>query len=61
VTYREAVQSAKRAYLYRVLSEAGGNMTKAAALAGIHRTSFYDLLKRHGIKVENRKYVRTMG
>lgn len=58
MTYREAVKSAKRAYLYRVLSETGGNMAKAAKLAGVHRVSFYKLLERHGIKVVHRAYIQ---
>lgn len=58
MTYREAMTSAKRAYLFRVLSSNGGNMAKAAREAGVHRTDFYRLLKRNGISVENRKYVR---
>ncbi len=58
MTYREAVRSAKRAYLYRILSETGGNMAKAAKAAGVHRTTFYKLLEKHGIAVEHRKYIR---
>lgn len=58
MTYREAMASAKRAYLYRILSETGGNMARAAKVAGVHRTTFYKLLERHGIQVEHRKYIR---
>lgn len=58
MTYREAVTSAKRAYLYRTLSETGGNMARAAKVAGVHRTTFYKLLRHHGIQVEHRKYIR---
>lgn len=58
MTYREAVASAKRAYLYRALSDSGGNMAKAAKAAGVHRTTFYKLLEKHGITVEHRKYIR---
>lgn len=58
MTYRESVASAKRAYLYRTLSESGGNMARAAKVAGVHRTTFYKLLKKNGISVEHRKYIR---
>lgn len=59
MSYREEVKSAKRAILYRYLSQTGGNMAKAAKAAGVHRTTFYKLLERHGIAVETRKYIRT--
>lgn len=58
MTYREAITSAKRAYLYRVLSESGGSMTKAAKLAGVNRVNLYRIMKRHGVQVEHRRYVR---
>lgn len=57
MTLKEAKDSAVRAYLFRTLSETGGNMNKAAERAGVHRTSFYKLLEKHGIKVEHRKYI----
>lgn len=58
VTFREAMSSAARAYLFRVLSDTGGNMAKAAQRAGVHRQSMYNLLKKHGLKVQHRKYER---
>jgi transcriptional regulator of acetoin/glycerol metabolism len=58
VTLKEALRDAGRAYLYRVLSEAGGNMAKAAKIAGVHRVTFYRTCEKYGLKVENRKYVR---
>jgi transcriptional regulator of acetoin/glycerol metabolism len=58
VTLREARYEAVRAYLYRLLSETGGNMRKAAKIAGVHRVTIYKEFKKHGIQVENRKYVR---
>ncbi|HXF95232.1 MAG TPA: sigma-54 dependent transcriptional regulator [Gemmatimonadales bacterium] len=38
-----------RQYLTRALIRAGGNLSKAARLAGIDRTSFYRLMERHGL------------
>jgi DNA-binding NtrC family response regulator len=38
-----------RRFLQRVVSRAGGNLSKAARLAGIDRTSFYRLMERHGL------------
>lgn len=58
MTYREAMLSAGSAYLYRVMSEAKGNIRAAAKLAGIHRATMYKLLEKHGIAVEHRRYVR---
>ena len=58
MTYREAMESASRAYLYRLLSDTGGNMTKAARIAGLHRCSLYRTLRQLGIKVEHRRYVK---
>jgi len=39
-----------RNYLIRVLRAAGGNVSQAASMAGKHRTDFYALMKRHGLK-----------
>ncbi len=41
----------ERQYLTQVLRNAGGKIGKAATLAGIHRKSLYNKLKRHGIDV----------
>lgn len=51
---RETVESAMRGLLYRALSGAQGNVTKAARSIGTTRTSFCNLMKRYGIKVERR-------
>lgn len=51
--------AAKRAYLHRTLSESGGNMALAAKVAGVHRTTFYKLLQKHGISAEHRKHIRS--
>jgi DNA-binding NtrC family response regulator len=39
-----------RQYLTRVILRAGGNLSKAARLAGIDRTTFYRLMERHGLQ-----------
>lgn len=39
----------ERQYLDQVLSEAGGNVSRAAEISGINRVNFYKLLKRHAI------------
>ncbi len=36
-----------------VLKAKGGNVAESAAVCGIERTSFYRLLKRHGMKVRS--------
>jgi len=48
----EAVRCFERDYLRRVLSEAGGNVTQAARLAGKERRAFGKLLKKHGIAAD---------
>jgi transcriptional regulator of acetoin/glycerol metabolism len=40
----------EREYLTRLTSRAGGNMSKAARLAGIDRTTLYRLMEKHGFK-----------
>jgi DNA-binding NtrC family response regulator len=39
-----------RRYLARVVSRSGGNLSKAARMAGIDRTTFYRLMQRHGLR-----------
>ena len=56
--YREAMLSAGQAYFYRVLSESQGNMTRAAEIAGLNRTTMYKILQKYGVKVEHRPYVK---
>jgi len=54
----EAFHSAKdslvthfeKEYLARLTARAGGNMSKAARLAGIDRTTLYRLMEKHGFK-----------
>jgi len=37
-------------YLTRVVIRAGGNLSKAARLAKVDRTTFYRLMERHGLQ-----------
>ena len=37
-------------YLQRLVARAGGNMSKAARLAGIDRTTLYRLMEKHGLR-----------
>jgi len=39
-----------RHYLTRVVLRAGGNLSKAARIAGVDRTTFYRLMERHGLQ-----------
>jgi DNA-binding NtrC family response regulator len=40
----------EKEYLARLTARAGGNMSKAARLAGIDRTTLYRLMEKHGFK-----------
>lgn len=44
------VMKVERALLQRYLTEAGGNVSKAAQLANIPRRTFYRILEKHGLK-----------
>jgi two-component system response regulator GlrR len=46
----EARKTFEREYLVRILKITGGNVTKAARLAGRNRTEFYRLLERHSLE-----------
>lgn len=46
---KEAKNRFERNYLSNILSLTGGNVSKAARLAGKHRADFYDLLKKHDL------------
>jgi DNA-binding NtrC family response regulator len=48
---RERLLSAfERRYLARLVQQAGGNMSKAARIAGVDRTTLYRLMERHGLE-----------
>mgnify|MGYP001586068422 CR=1 FL=1 len=49
---KDAVDSAIKSFLYRALSDSHGVVGLAAQRSGIHRTQFYDLMRKHGIKIE---------
>jgi len=57
--YREAVEQAhdriSREYLVALLREFQGNVTRAAARAGMERESLHRLLKKHGLRSEDFK------
>jgi DNA-binding NtrC family response regulator len=40
----------EKEYLTRLVARAGGNMSRAARLAGIDRTTLYRLMEKHGLK-----------
>ncbi len=46
----DARRTFERDYLVRILKITGGNVTKAARLAGRNRTEFYRLLERHSLE-----------
>jgi two-component system response regulator GlrR len=46
----EARKAFEREYLVRILKITGGNVSKAARLAGRNRTEFYRLLERHALE-----------
>jgi two-component system response regulator HydG len=47
--YRKARDAWEKRFLEDVLREAGGQVTKAAELAGLHRSTFYEKLARYGL------------
>lgn len=51
MTFKESQLAAGRQYLERVLSEKGGNVTKAAMVAEVSRQGFYKLARRYGVIV----------
>jgi len=40
----------ERQYLTWLVNRAGGNMSKAARIAGVDRTTLYRLMERHGLQ-----------
>ena len=52
---REAKDEFEKVYLIRLLEISEGNVSKAAKLAGKYRADFYNLLRKHSIKIEEYK------
>jgi two-component system, NtrC family, response regulator GlrR len=52
---KEARDAYEKNYLIHLLSLCKGNISKSAKLAGKYRADFYDLLKKHGLKIEDFK------
>jgi two-component system response regulator GlrR len=52
---KKAKDTYEKSYLIHLLEICGGNVSKAAKLAGKYRADFYDLLKKHGLKIEDFK------
>jgi two-component system response regulator GlrR len=52
---KDARDAFERDYLVQVLSMTEGNVSQAARLAGKYRADFYELLKKHDLKVEDFK------
>jgi two-component system response regulator HydG len=48
-TYRNALRAFEKDYFSAILKRAAGNVSEAAALAGVHRATFYEKLKRLGL------------
>jgi len=54
---KEARAEFEKAYLIRLLEHSNGSAAKAAEIAGKYRADFYDLLKKHGIKLQEFKKI----
>jgi DNA-binding NtrC family response regulator len=52
---KEARTEFEKDYLIRVLELCGGKAARAAEIAGKYRADFYDLLKKHEIKLADYK------
>jgi two-component system response regulator GlrR len=52
---KEARADFEKAYLVRLLEICSGKASKAAEIAGKYRADFYDLLKKHEIKLADYK------
>jgi two-component system response regulator GlrR len=53
--FKEAKDEFEKGYLIHLLQVCQGNVSQAAKLAGKYRADFYDLLKKHDLKIENFK------
>jgi two-component system, NtrC family, response regulator GlrR len=54
-SYKTAKFEFEQGYLVHLLKLCGGKASEAAKLAGKSRTDFYELLRKHGVKVEHFK------
>jgi two-component system response regulator GlrR len=54
-TLKESRDDFEKSYLIHLLEICKGNVSQAAKMAGKYRADFYDLLKKHGLKLENFK------
>src|SRR5262245_43181693 len=54
-TYKEAKYEFERTYLIQLLQSCSGKASEAAKVAGKCRTDFYDLLRKHDIRIERFK------
>ena len=67
--YAEAFHAAKeqlvthfeREYLNRLSTRAAGNMSRAARLAGVDRTTLYRLMEKHGMRREDAPLMAAVG
>ncbi|WP_447972652.1 sigma-54-dependent transcriptional regulator [Nitrospira sp. Kam-Ns4a] len=57
----EAKEEFERQYLKQVLDLTGGNITRAAKLAGRYRADFYKLLKKYGLYAPAKRELRPVG
>jgi two-component system response regulator GlrR len=54
-TYSEAKSGFEKTYLTNLLKVTGGNVSRAAELAGKYRADLYNLLKKHGLSPDDYK------
>jgi len=59
-TLPEHLRDTERDYLIVLLAQCKGNVTKASEVAGIHRSTLYDLLGKHDLTRENMPPVHTV-
>ena len=52
---KQARAEFERGYLIRLLESCGGSVAKASEIAEKHRADFYDLLKKHNIRIQDYK------
>jgi two-component system response regulator GlrR len=59
-SYKQAKYEFERGYLIHLLKLCGGKASEAAKLAEKSRTDFYELLRKHEIKIENFKHTEAV-